>query len=229
MEQKQTILVIGLGRFGISICEELVESGQYVIAADLDKEAVEKISPLVDFCAQLDATDEDLLVKIGAKEADIAVVAIGSSIEASILITTILRGLGIPRVISRARTPLHAKALARVGAHKVVFPERDMGRKLADLLVHPWLSTFSPVPGYGFLVGEMKALPSMLDKPLAELDFQNRYNGILLLLERDGERFLPRPGSLIREGDRLLVAGMEEDIEKLIEKKERETNGENGG
>ena len=122
MNSKQTILVAGLGRFGISVCEKLAELGQHVIAVDIDKDCVEEVADIVEYCAQLDATEEDLLLKVGAKEADVAIVAIGNNIEASILATAILKGLNIPRVIARAQTAIHARVLSRVGAHKVIFP-----------------------------------------------------------------------------------------------------------
>ena len=225
MESKQTILVVGLGRFGVSVCEKLAELGQHVIAADIDKERVEEVADIVEYCAQLDATDEDLLVKVGAREADVAVVAIGNSIEASILATAILKGLNIPKVIARAQTAIHGRVLSRVGAHKVIFPERDAGKNLAEMLVHPWLSAFSAIPGGGVLVGEIDATSGMVGKSLMELEFRKTYNGIVLLFDRKGSRFLPKPDTVIQEGDKLLVAGSDEDIATMIEKKDKEENG----
>ena len=166
MDSKQTILVVGLGRFGVSVCEKLAELGQHVIAVDIDKQRVEEVADVVEYCAQLDATDEDLLVKVGAREADIAVVAIGNNIEASILASAILKGLNIPKVIARAQTSIHGRVLSRVGAHKVVFPERDAGKNIAETLVNPWLSAFSAVPGGGVLVGEIEASAGMVGKSL---------------------------------------------------------------
>ena len=225
MNSKQTILVAGLGRFGISVCEKLAELGQHVIAVDIDKDCVEEVADIVEYCAQLDATEEDLLLKVGAKEADVAIVAIGNNIEASILATAILKGLNIPRVIARAQTAIHARVLSRVGAHKVIFPERDARKHLAATLVHPWLSDFSPIPGGGVLVGEIEASPGMVGKSLMELDFRKTYNGIVLLFDRKGSRFPPLPDSIIQEGDKLLVVGTEEDIEKMMKKKDKEENG----
>ncbi len=225
MNSKQTILVAGLGRFGISVCEKLAELGQHVIAVDIDKDCVEEVADIVEYCAQLDATEEDLLLKVGAKEADVAIVAIGNNIEASILATAILKGLNIPPVIARAQTAIHARVLSRVGAHKVIFPERDAGKHLAATLVHPWLSDFSPIPGGGVLVGEIEASPGMVGKSLMELDFRKTYNGIVLLFDRKGSRFPPLPDSIIQEGDKLLVVGTEEDIEKMMKKKDKEENG----
>ncbi len=225
MEKKQTVLVVGLGRFGFSICEKLAELGQYVMAVDRSKERVESVASMVDFSAQLDATEEELLTRIGAKEADVAIIAIGEDIEASILSTAILRGMGIPTVIARAQTNLHARVLARVGVDKVIFPERDMGKRLAESIVNPWTADFTSMSGRDFLVGEVTVLPSMVGKTLVEADFQKTYNEVVLLFDRKGRRFLPRYDTVIQEGDKLLVAGSEENIKSLMEKKDEEENG----
>ena len=224
MEKKQTILVVGLGRFGFSLCEKFSELGQYVMAVDNRKDRVESVASLVDFSAQLDATDEELLTRIGAKEADVAIVAIGGDIESSILSTAILRGMGIPTVIARAQTNIHARVLARVGVDKVIFPERDMGKRLAESIVNPWTADFTSMSGRDFLVGEVAVLPSMVGKTLMESDFQKTYNGVVLLFDRKGNRFLPRYDTVMQEGDKLLVAGSEENIKILMEKKNEEEN-----
>ena len=225
MEEKQTILVVGLGRFGFSLCEKLSELGQYVMAVDSRKDRVESVASLVDFSAQLNATEEELLNRIGAKEADVAVVAIGEDIESSILSAAILRGMGIKTVIARAQTNLHARVLARVGVDKVIFPERDMGRRLAESIVNPWTADFTSMSGRDFLVGEVAVLPSMVGKTLMEADFQKTYNGVVLLFDRKGKRFLPRYDTVMEEGDKILLAGSEENIKKLMEKKDKEENG----
>ncbi|MEA4880415.1 MAG: TrkA family potassium uptake protein [Synergistaceae bacterium] len=225
MEEKQTILVVGLGRFGFSLCEKLSELGQYVMAVDSRKDRVETVASLVDFSAQLNATEEELLNRIGAKEADVAVVAIGEDIESSILSAAILRGMGIKTVIARAQTNLHARVLARVGVDKVIFPERDMGRRLAESIVNPWTADFTSMSGRDFLVGEVAVLPSMVGKTLMEADFQKTYNGVVLLFDRKGKRFLPRYDTVMEEGDKILLAGSEENIKKLMEKKDEEENG----
>lgn len=225
MEEKQAILVVGLGRFGFSLCEKLSELGQYVMAVDSRKDRVESVASLVDFSAQLNATEEELLNRIGAKEADVAVVAIGEDIESSILSAAILRGMGIKTVIARAQTNLHARVLARVGVDKVIFPERDMGRRLAESIVNPWTADFTSMSGRDFLVGEVAVLPSMVGKTLMEADFQKTYNGVVLLFDRKGKRFLPRYDTVMEEGDKILLAGSEENIKKLMEKKDEEENG----
>jgi len=214
--EEKVILVVGLGRFGQALCRTLVEQKRQVIAVDRSRPPVEEMAEVVDLAVQADATDMDALVKVGAKEADIAVVSIGGNIEASILATTILRDLGVPHVIARAENAVHARVLARVGANRVVFPEKDMGERLALLLIHPWMSHFAQLPGSLVHVGEIRPLPEMEGKTLAELDFRTRYNAVVLNVNRDGQRFIPRADTLIEQGDRILVAGLREDLEKWV-------------
>jgi trk system potassium uptake protein TrkA len=215
-KEEKVILVVGLGRFGQALCKTLVEQKNQVIAVDRSRQYVEEMADVVDLSVQADATDEEALAKVGAKEADIAVVAIGQNIEASILATTILKDLGIPVVIARAQNAVHARVLARVGANRVVFPERDMGERLAFLLVHPWMSHFAQLPGSRFYVGEIRPLAEMEGKTLVDLDFRTRYNAVVLNINRSGEMFIPRADTVIESGDMILVAGLREDLQKWV-------------
>lgn len=215
-KEEKVVLVVGLGRFGQALCRALVEQGNQVIAVDRSRQAVEEMAEIIDLSVQADATDMDALAKVGAKDVDIAVVAIGGHIESSILATTILKDLGVPNLISRAENAVHARVLARVGANRVVFPEKDMGERLALLLVHPWMSHFAQLPGSLVHVGEIRPLPEMEGKTLAELDFRTRYNAVVLNVNREGQRFIPRADTVIEQGDRILVAGLREDLEKWV-------------
>jgi trk system potassium uptake protein TrkA len=216
-KEEKVYLVAGLGRFGQSLCKTLVEQKNQVIAVDRVRLAVEEMAEIVDLSVQADATDVEALTKIGAKEADVAVVAIGGNIEASILATTILKDLGIPYVIARAQNAVHARVLARVGANRVVFPERDMGERLGLLLVNPWMSHFAQVPGSLFYVGEIRPIPEMVGKTLVDLDFRTRYNAVVLSINRSGKRFIPKADTVIEAGDMIFVAGQREDLKKWIE------------
>jgi len=221
-EKNKTFLVAGLGRFGMAVCERLTELEQSVIAVDRNRIHVEAMADTVDIAAQLDITDEDALVKAGAREVDAAVVAVGDNIEASVLATAILVGMKVPYVMARAQNALHGRVLARVGASRVFFPERDLGRRVADQMVYPSFSGFTMIPGKGFLVGEVSPLPDMPGKSLAELEFRKRYNAVILLVDRNGGQFLPSAETVIREDDRLLIAGPRESLTVWLE------NGEDG-
>lgn len=214
IRNKKMYFIVGLGRFGLSLCQRLVALEQRVVAVDRDPSKVAEVADLVDYSAQLDASDEEALVKVGAKEADVAVVSIGENIEASILSTAILRGLDIERVVARAQTALHARVLARVGAHRVIFPERDMGSRLADQFVNPWLSGFSQIPGNGYIVGEIPPLAEMVGKTLFELDFRKAFGATVLLVDRKGQKLLPERDTVILPEDRLMIVG---DRDRLVD------------
>jgi trk system potassium uptake protein TrkA len=218
----KSIIVIGLGRFGSALCERLKAHKMTVIVVDRDKEKVEAMADVADLAAQLDSTDKEALTKIGTKEMDVAVVAIGEDVESSILTTAILKEFDIPQIISRAQNPLHARILARVGAHKVIFPERDMGWHVADLIANPWLQGFSQLPRSDILIGEIKPTEEMIGKSLAGLQFSDRYGAVVVLAERGGEKFLPKANYTIEREDRLTIAGSRDDIKKLMERYEKE-------
>lgn len=213
---RKMVLVVGLGRFGQSLCENLISMGQNVVGVDMNPERVRDMADMLDICAQLDATDEEALVKVGAKEADIAVVCIGESIESSILASTILKGLEIPLLVARAQSKLHARVLARVGVNKVVFPEKDMGQRLAEQFIHPWITSFSRLPGAEYIVGEINPLPEMVGNNLGKLHFRTKYDAIILLFNRAGAYFLPNADTVIEEEDKLLIAGVKESISKWL-------------
>ncbi len=216
--EKKSFLIVGLGRFGSSLCEKLVELGQSVIGVDQLAGPVSEMSDKIDVAAQLDVTDESALTKIGAKEVDIAIVTIGSSLENSVLCTSILVDLQVPLVVARANTALHAKILARVGAHRIVFPEWDMGHKIAENLVYPWYSGFSKIDGGDFCFGKMRPLPEMIGRTIAELKFSQRYKVIVILIEHEGKQESPSPTRAFLETDGIWVMGHRSDMDRLLNK-----------
>ena len=123
---KKQFLVLGLGRFGGSLARSLCKMGHEVLAVDTDAETVEDIAPYVTQAVQANATDEEALQTMGVNNFDVAVVGIGA-IRDSILVTVLCKEAGVPYVLAKAMDDLHAKVLRKVGADRVVFPERDMG------------------------------------------------------------------------------------------------------
>ncbi len=216
MDKRKTVLVLGLGRFGLSLCEKLMELNQRVIAADINKDAVESIANGVELAAQLDVTDEKALEKIGAREVDAAVVAIGSNSEASIMATALLKGFRIPTIVARADSPLMAKILAQLGANRVVFPSVEMGRIIAERVIYPSLFQFSKLHGEDMFVGEIDIHPDMVGKSLQEMDFRKTYNATVLMIERNNRWIIPRPDDALEFDDRFMISGKAADIEKLM-------------
>jgi trk system potassium uptake protein TrkA len=215
-DTKKSFLIVGLGRLGGSLCDKLAELGQTVIGVDSMAGPVAEIADRIDVAAQLDVSDENALIKIGAKEVDVAVVTIGEALESSILCTSILVDLGVPLVIARASNPLHVKVLKRVGAHKVVSPEIDMGSRIAENLVYPWYSRFTKVEGGDFVFGKISPLPEMIGKTLAELRFSQKYKVVVVLVENNGRQTVPSSSRPFDKSDELWVLGHKEDMDKMI-------------
>lgn len=214
-KKKRSFLVVGLGRFGSALCEKLTELGQYVTGVDSMQQPVNELADKIAVAAQLDVTDENALRSVGAADADIAIVTIGEATEQSILCTSILVEMGIPFVISRASSGLHARVLERVGAHRVIYPERDMGYSTGEKLVFPWYSAFTHIDGGDFLLGSISPLPEMIGKNLLELNFSQKYKVIVILMEYGGAQHTPVSTRRFEKSDKIWVLGHTADINRL--------------
>ncbi|HEY8497919.1 MAG TPA: TrkA family potassium uptake protein [Limnochordales bacterium] len=212
--RQRQFAVIGLGAFGSSVAATLYQLGQEVLAADASEQRVQEIAPLVTHAVQVDATDEQALKALGIRNFDVAVVAIGD-IEASILATSLIKGLGVPYVVARAVSELHGRVLERVGADRVVRPERDMGIRVAHTLLSGNLIEYVELtPGYSIV--EVMAKEPFVGRSLRDLDLRAKY-GINILAIRRGAKVLAVPGAdtVIEPGDILLAMGEDERLEEL--------------
>ena len=133
--KSKSFLVFGLGRFGSSLARSLCEQGQQVMAIDSNEENVQDIAPYVTEAVQLDATDEVALATLDVSSFDGAAVSIGQNVRDSVLICVLLKEMGIPYLIAKANDELHAKVLRKIGVDRVVFPERDMGERVARSMI----------------------------------------------------------------------------------------------
>lgn len=212
---EKTVLVAGLGRFGMAACKKLAELGQHVIAVDIDKSLVEEIASEVEVAAQLDATDIDALEKIGARDVDVAIIATGGDFGSEVLMVVLLNMLKIPNIIARAETPLHARVLKQVGASYVVLPEREIGSQIAERIVHPLLTKFSRIGGE--LMGEISPLPEMVGKSVAELSFRKTYQAVAVMVKENNNWRLIEADEPILENHKLLIVGNAKNVEKLLE------------
>lgn len=223
-------VVIGLGAFGGPVARRLAERGQDVLAIDRNGRLVEDIKEEVARAVVADSTDRDTLEALGVDEFTTAVVAIGEHREANILTSALLRELGVPRIVARASGPLHARILKAVGVHKVVSPEEDFGRQLADNLVSTFALERFPL-AEGLLVAEIPTHPNMHGKTLRDLRLRERFQVNVVAIQRkrkevdeEGEvrevvnvASLPRPNQALEEGDVLVVIGSDESIDALSE------------
>ncbi len=208
-------IVIGLGRFGSSVAETLSENDYDVLAIDKDGERVQSISNKVTHAVEADATDEEALKTLGVRNFDVAVVSIGDNISANILCTLILKELNVPYVIVKAPDTLHGKVLTKVGADRVVYPERDMGVRIAhNLISSNVLDYIEFAPEYGVI--EVIATDKMIGKTLKELQFRSEFNVNVMAIKR-GEDLHISPGAndKILDGDRLVLMGKNESLDNI--------------
>ena len=211
MKNKQ-YLVFGLGRFGSSLARALCAQGQEVLAVDSDQELVNQNAPHVTQALQLDATDEEAL---RSQNFDAAVVAIGQNTRDSILICVLLKEMGIPYLIAKANDDLHAKVLRKIGVDKVVFPERDMGVRLARSIITPSVLDLMELSG-DYQLAEILLPSGWEGESLRSADVRRKFGVNILSVHREGHYLVaPAPDMPFQAGDTLLVMGRREDVEKL--------------
>ncbi|MGG1674570.1 potassium channel family protein [Neobacillus sp. NRS-1170] len=207
--------VIGLGRFGLSIANKLYESGQEVLGIDVNEERVEDSHPYVTHAVIADSTDSEALKSIGILNFDNVIVAIGNDIQASILSVLLLKELGVKKVIAKALNKLHGQVLKKVGADWVVFPERDMGIRVAHQLLSPNVLNFIEI-SKDYSVEEVKIPDRMVEKTLREIDLRAEYNISVIAIRHDNEiNISPSPDEKIGYGDVLVIIGENRDLERF--------------
>lgn len=215
---KKQIVVVGLGRFGLSLANSLSSSGHDVLALDTDERQVQSASAQITHAVHADATNEAVLNELGVRNFDIAVVAIGSDIQSSVLATILLKRLGIPCVIARANNTLHGDILSRIGADKVVFPEYETGNRVAHEIRLGNVSDYLPVAsGYG--ITRIDAQEKLVGQTLAELGFGPKAKeSVAVLLLRRGNEVLVAPSlsETVKSGDMLIVAGTDDKLAALL-------------
>jgi len=214
---KKQIVVIGLGRLGESIARTLITIGHEVLALDKDINLVQAVAPYVTHAVQTDPTNESALHELGVGNFDIGVVAL-PEIEESVLSTILLKKLGVRFIISRAISEPHGSILEKIGANKVVYPEREMGAGIAHVLTLGNIIDYIPVtPGYG--VVKMTVPANFVGKPLSEAGFSNRgrLEVIVLLMQRKQEIIIsPRDTETIKSDDVLVLSGNWDKLEELF-------------
>lgn len=213
--RKRQYIVLGLGRFGASVATHLSRMGHEVLAVDSDEKLVQAAAPCVTQAVQANATDEAALAALDVGSFDAAVVAIGSNTRDSILVTVLCKEAGVPLVIAKAVDDLHAKVLRKVGADRVVFPERDMGQRVARALDAPNIIELMELSG-DYQIAEVFAPEKWCGRTLVDVNVRRNYGLSVVGIRRGGE-FLASPGAemVLRKGDILLVLGKVRDIEAI--------------
>ena len=212
---KRQFIVIGLGRFGISVAETLYSLGNDVLAVDNDEEVVQSISDKVTHAVQIDATDENSLKALGISNFDCAIISIGANIQASIMATLLVKELGVKYVITKANTAMHAKVLYKIGADRVVYPERDMGIRVAHNLLSSNIFNYIELsPDYS--IAEVDIPEPWCNKSLGELNIRAEYGINIMAIKRNNDIDVsPSASSIIKQGDVLIAIGSVKELSKL--------------
>ena len=214
---KQAV-VIGLGRFGTSLARELLQMGYDVVAIDKDEQVTQDLSGQLTYVVRANSTSEAVLRELGVAKFDLAVVAIGTDIQASILTTLLLKTLGVKELIARANNHLHAQTLERVGADKVLFPENEEGIRLAHTLFNPDVLEYMEIT-QNFGLSKLRPPEHVIGQTLEEAGLggtHDRYGITVMAIRRGREPILfPAKDEKIRQGDILFVAGRDELLDRL--------------
>ncbi|MGP4068273.1 potassium channel family protein [Halobacillus sp. B29] len=212
---KKEFAVIGLGRFGGSICRELSREGMEVLALDLDEDKVNEYRDIAAHAVIADSTDENVLRELGMRNIDHVIVAIGDNIQASILTTLMLKELGIKTITVKAQNDYHEKVLAKIGADHVVHPERDMGKRIAHNIISNNILDYIELSDDHSVV-EVKAGSKMSGRTLVDLDIRAEYGCNVVAIKRKKDVIVsPMATEEIRENDVLIVIGADKDISRF--------------
>ena len=216
--KKQTFAVIGLGRFGGSVCKTLADAGQEVLAIDKYESRVDDYKDIATQAVVADAQDEDVLRSLGIRNVDHVIVAIGEDIQASILVTLMVKEQGVKYVTAKAQNEYHAKVLEKLGVDRVVHPERDMGVRIGRSLTSKNMVDYLDLDANFKLAEILITNPEFVGKSLAEMDFRDRYGlNVIALAHSRQEMVLPSAGDVLTENDSILVAGPTRAIDKFEE------------
>ncbi|AHL71238.1 potassium channel family protein [Bacillus safensis] len=220
---KKEYAVIGLGRFGGSICKALSEEGLEVMAMDMNEDRVNEYAKIASHAVIGDSTDESVLKNLGIRNFDHVIVAIGENIQASILTTIMLKELGVKMVTVKAQNDYHEKVLNKIGADRIVHPERDMGRRIAHKIISNNVLDYLELSDEYSLI-EIVANSRLAGHSLLDLDIRARYGINIVAIKRGKEVIVsPLADEMIQKEDILIVIGAVADIGRF-EKREMQND-----
>ncbi|AWB45850.1 potassium uptake system protein [Paenibacillus sp. CAA11] len=213
--KKQQFAVIGLGRFGSSLALELMDLGYEVLGVDRNEEVVNQMSNYLTYTVTADATDEEMLRSLGIRNFDCGIVAIGDDIQPSILATILLKELGIKTVVAKAISVLHGRALEKLGVDRIVYPERDMGIRVAHQLITPNLLDYIEL-SKDYSIVEMTVPAGLHGKILGDLNSRARFGcSVVALHKPSGCIVAPTAMDQLNENDIMVIIGSNDNIEQF--------------
>ncbi|RVU55222.1 potassium channel family protein [Anaerosphaera multitolerans] len=211
----KSFVVFGCGRFGSTVATTLAELDNEVLVVDINFDKVQGISDQVTAAVQCDVLDENAIKDLGLKNFDVAVIAIGTNLEAAIMATIMSKEAGISYIVAKANGLRHGNILEKVGANKIIYPEIDMGYKVAhNLTSSNILDIIQLSPD--FSIAEIKVVPDWYGKTIEQVQFRKLFNVTILGIEsRDNLDISPSSDTILLENDILVLLGSNEDIQKL--------------
>lgn len=217
--KKRVFAIIGLNRFGSNLAVHLQQMGNEVIGIDADEKKVRRIADEITQAAIGDPTDEDVLRTLGVENADVAIVALTDDIQSGVLVTLMLKEMGLKRVIAESTSEIHGRILSRVGADKVIFPERDMGERLAMSLSHSNIMEYIDLSDE-YSIMEIRVPSGWAGKTLGHLQIRAKYH-ITVLAFRDAGgniNLSPDPQKPLDGEGNIVVIGPNKSIEQIIKR-----------
>ncbi len=211
---KKTFAVIGLGRFGSAVVEELIKSNHEVLVIDRNQERISKVAKIATHAVVLNTSDESALKEVGIQSIDHVIVAIGKDIEDSILTTLILKELGVKRITVKVQNNYHEKVVLRLGADETIQPERITGTRLAHRIVTDTILEFYDLSDeHSFVV--IEATSKIVDSTVANLDLRDRFHINLVAIKRGKDVIIAKPDDSFEAKDQLLLVGKNTDLSKF--------------
>ncbi|NDL67669.1 potassium channel family protein [Anaerotalea alkaliphila] len=215
MAKQKDFVVFGLGKFGRSVAQTLSQNGCDVLAIDRNEEIIQEISEYVTHAVQADVTDQDALHSLGIRNFDVAVVAISNDMQASIMATILAKEMGVKYVLAKAQNSIHKRVLEKVGADKVIFPEREIGVRIANNIISDNFVDYIELSN-DYSIVEIAVNDHWIGKTLRELNLRVVY-GVNVMAIRDGEDIsvTPGPDKVLQAGNVLVVIGSNDNLRKI--------------
>ena len=212
----KSILMIGMGRFGHHLCQDLVRLGNEVMIVDEEEAAVEDLLPVATDVRIGDCTNEEVLKSFGVGNFDVCIVCIGTNFQSSLEITSLLKDFGANYVISKANRDIHAKFLMRNGADEVIYPDRDIAERLATRVSANHVFDYIELAD-GYSICEIPPLPEWVGKTIMQADIRAKYHvNILGIKNGSHAKMLPSAEQTVQDGDHLMVMGHKDDLNKIF-------------
>lgn len=213
----RSMLVIGIGRFGKHLCQDLIENENDVMAIDKNEENLEEMLPIVTSAQIGDCTKEEVLKSIGIGNFDICFVCIGTNFQSSLEITSMLKEMGAKYVISKATRDIQAKFLLRNGADEVIYPDRDIAKRIATRVSMNHVYDYVEMGEYS--IYEIQPLEEWIGKSIREVDFRAKYNVSIMGIKHGEEtRIMPTPEHIFERNEHLMVIGKKDDIDRILKR-----------